>query len=298
MIQFSGKTQKEYIKQVMLKLSIAIAEYNALPSAFVVFRGFEKFIPVAASLGYEGVELALKSVSEINTDKLDRWLNDAGITVSCISTGQVFADTGFMFTDANKNRRKELIFIFKQMIDLASIFGQFVNIGRVRGSLPENDHGESQKRFIGMATELCIYAKQRGVTLILEPVNRYEINFVNTLEQGVALLELVNESNFKLMPDVFHMNIEDPSIDGELKKHINHLAYIHLADSNRLAPGQGHINFESIFAGLREVNYSGWCSLEILPLPEPIIAAKQAIVFLEPFIKAYNEQEKLIIHGK
>lgn len=273
----------------MIKLSIAIAASNALPSAFVVFRGFEKHIPVAASLGYDGVELALKSASEIKPKQLERWLTDAGITVSCISTGQVFADTGLMFTDTDKVKRAKLVAIFKEMIDLASGYGQLVNIGRVRGNLVPNDDGDSQKRFIEMAQELCAYAISKNVKLILEPVNRYEINFINSLEQGVALLKMVNEPNFKLMPDVFHMNIEDQTIAGELKKYINHIAYIHLADSNRLAPGQGHTDFNSIFGGLREVKYSGWCSVEILPRPEPITAAKQAAEYLKPLIFDYNK---------
>jgi len=99
----------------MIKLSIAIAENNALPSTFVVFRGFEKHIPIAASLGYNEVELALKSASEIKPSQLDRWLTDAGTTVSCISTGQVFADTGLMFTDTDKVKRAKLVAIFKEM---------------------------------------------------------------------------------------------------------------------------------------------------------------------------------------
>lgn len=268
----------------ILKLSIAIAESNALPSAFVVFRGFEKYIPIAASLGYDGVELALKSAFEINADKLDKWLNEAGISVSCISTGQVFADTGLMFTDADKNKREKLVSIFKEMIDMASTYGQLVNIGRVRGNLTENDNGESRIRFIDMVQELCSYASTKGVTMILEPVNRYELNFINSVQEGVELIKKINLPNMKLMPDVFHMNIEDVLIGEELAKYIDYIAYIHLADSNRLAPGRGHTNFDDVFRYLKTVNYSGWLSVEILPKPEPFSAAKQAIDFLKPFL--------------
>lgn len=275
----------------MIKLSIAIASATALPAAFVVFRGFEEYIPLAASLGYDGVELALKSASEIRPPQLERWLNDSGMTVSCISTGQVFADTGLAFTDNDKIKRAKLATIFKEMIDLASGYGQLVNIGRVRGNLVPNDGGDSEERFIEMAKELCAYAATRNVTLILEPVNRYEINFINSLEQGVELLKLINEPNFKLMPDVFHMNIEDETISGELQKYIEHVAYIHLADSNRLAPGQGHTDFNSILDGLKEVKYSGWCSVEILPYPEAVTAAKQAVEFLKPLIFDYNKKQ-------
>jgi sugar phosphate isomerase/epimerase len=274
----------------MIKLSVAIADTNALSSAFVVFRGFEKYIPIAASMGYSGVELALKRASEINPGKLDLLLAETGMEVSCISTGQVFADTGYMFTDSVPSHRKALAGLFREMIDLASVYGKLVNIGRVRGNLAHGDGGDSQKRFIDMAHELCAYAQDKNVLMILEPVNRYEINFINSLQQGVELLKQINEPNFKLMPDIFHMNIEDKTIAGELIRHIDHVAYIHLADSNRLAPGQGHTDFESIFSGLRKANYAGWCSVEILPFPEPFIAAKQAAEFLMPIIENYNRE--------
>lgn len=272
----------------MLKLSIAIAEKDALSSAFVVFRGFEKHIPIAAELGYDGVELALKNASEIKINDLDRLLKNSGLTVSCISTGQVFAETGYMFTDSDNNRRNILRNIYKDFIDLASNYGKFVNIGRVRGIIGNNGKKDCENRFIDLAHELCEYAQPKDVTLILEPVNRYEIDFINNLEEGVELMEKINMPNMKLMPDIFHMNIEDVTIGGELSKHINHISYIHLADSNRLAPGWGHIDFKDIFVKLKLMNYSGWVSVEILPKPDPYSAARQAIDYLKPFINRCN----------
>ena len=272
-----------------MKLSIAIASKNALPSAFVVFRGFEESIINAATLGYDGVELALKNANEINRQSLQSLLHKTGLQVSCISTGQVYAETGFMFTDPNVQNRNEVKRIFKELIDLAADFGQLVNIGRVRGQLGNHEMAAvSENLFLETVFELCTYADSKNVTLILEPVNRYEIDFVNSVREGVKLLEKVNHPNLKLMPDVFHMNIEDVEIGAELSKHIEQIAYIHLADSNRLAPGWGHTDFNDIFIHLREAQYEGWLSIEILPKPEPLVAAKQAIDFLRPLISINN----------
>ncbi len=271
-----------------MKISIAVASEEALPSAFVVFRGFEKYIPVAAELGYDGIELALKNASEINIEELDHLLDATGLHVSCISTGQVFAETGYMFTDSDPIRRNSLRNIFKSFIDLASVYGKLVNIGRVRGKIGEDDRTSCENRFIDLARELCEYARPKGVTLILEPVNRYEIDFINNIEEGVDLINKVKMPNFKLMPDVFHMNIEDRVIGEELTRHIKHISYIHLADSNRLAPGWGHTDFQKIFENLKRSDYSGWVSVEILPKPDPVSAARQAFTFLKPFIDRYN----------
>jgi len=274
----------------MIKLSVAIAGKHALPSAFVVFRGFEESIEKAADMGYDGVELALKSAHEINPGQLSGILKRSNMEISCISTGQVFADTGLMFTDPAKEKRAEVTKIFKEFIDLATEYGQLVNIGRVRGRIGSDGQLAAEKRFIDVARELCEYAQAKKVTLILEPVNRYEINFINSVSEGVELMKKVDMPNMKLMPDVFHMNIEDVAIGPELERNIDFIEYIHLADSNRLAPGQGHTDFNTIFQHLKKAGFNGWVSIEILPEPDPDTAARQAAEYLIPMIKQYNHQ--------
>ena len=271
-----------------MKLSVAIADTNALPTAFVVFRGIETSIKKAASMGYEGIELALKRTDEVDRGKLAKWLAESNMEVSCISTGQVYADMGLMFTDPDPQQRAKVRDIFKNIIDLAEEFGQMVNVGRVRGRIGSALKEDAEKLFIDMARELCDYAGDKGVTMILEPVNRYEIDFVNSVTEGVELMKKVDMPNMKLMPDIFHMNIEDETIGPELTKNIEYIAYIHIADSNRLAPGWGHTDFNEIFSNLRQAKFDGWLSVEILPKPDPDSAAQQAIEYLRPFIQNQN----------
>ena len=103
-----------------MELSVAIASKNALPSAFVVWRGFEESIRKASEYGYHGVELALKSADEITPSLLSKWLTAENMKVSCISTGQVYADTGLMFSDRDPDKREKVIRIFRELIDLAA----------------------------------------------------------------------------------------------------------------------------------------------------------------------------------
>lgn len=281
-----------------MKLSVAIAGEHALPSAFVVFRGFERSIQKAAELGFNGVELALRRAEEINPAYLMNLLDLHRLEISCISTGQVYADGGLRLTHENVGKRNQTIRIFKELIDLAAEFGQIVNIGRVRGAIGDKPRGEVEGLFIEVARELCAYALSRNVTLILEPVNRYEIDFIVSVREGVALMEKIGMPNMMLMPDVFHMNIEDVTIGPELAANIDHIKYIHIADSNRLAPGQGHLDFKNILDNLLQVGYDGWLSLEILPNPDPDTAARQAADFVLPLIKAYNNALRGQIQSK
>jgi sugar phosphate isomerase/epimerase len=270
-----------------MKIAVAVASENALPTAFVVFRGIEESIRKAAEMGYDGIELALLDKNQVDIKQVKKLVSQYKMQVPVISTGQVFAGANLWFTATDPAVRATAIEVFKGLTEVAAEFGAMVNMGRVRGPVnPGETLATTEKRFADVAGEIAQYAQRLGVVLILEPVNRYEINFINSVDDGAALLDKLAIPNMKLMPDVFHMNIEDVSIEGNLKKYIKQIAYIHFADSNRLAPGWGHLDFRSIVCALREVSYEGWISVEILPTPDPDSAARQAISCLRKFIPA------------
>lgn len=273
----------------MIKIAVAVATADALPSAFVVWRGVEESIRKAAEYGYDGIELALQSAEQIDSARIHALLAEYGLRCPVISTGQVFAGLGLYFTTRDAAKRRQVLQVFTELIDLAAEFGAMVNIGRVRGYVEADDsYQEALERFTEVARRLAAYAQPKGVTLILEPVNRYELNFINSVAQGAELLRAVGAGNLALMPDLFHMNIEDRTLAGELEQYQRHIAYLHFADSNRLAPGQGHTDFAAVFAALRRMRYDGWISVEILPFPTADIAARQAIDYLTPFREEYN----------
>ena len=131
----------------MKKIAVAIAHKEAIPEAFVVFRGFEENIPLAADLGYNGVELALRRAGEIDGTKIAKLLSKTNMEVSSISTGQIFAETGLTLMDLENSSRRELFKIFFELIDLAADFGEKINIGRVRGSLIKGEEKKCRELF-------------------------------------------------------------------------------------------------------------------------------------------------------
>ena len=273
----------------MIRIAVAVAPVDALSSAFVVWRGIDSSMVKAAACGYDGIELALRSAGQIDRRAIGRLLRRQGLGCPAISTGQVSAGSNLYLTARDPSRRAEVIRVFRDLIDLAGEFGAMVNIGRARGFVEAGETlAETEARFTDAVRELATHAQTQGVTLVLEPVNRYEINFINSLEQGAELLRKVGAPNLALMPDLFHMNIEDRTLGGELERFAAHVAYVHFADSNRLAPGQGHTDFAAVFASLKRMRYDGWISVEILPLPDPDTAARQAIDYLRPFVEEYN----------
>ncbi len=274
-----------------MKLAVAISGMDALPSAFVVWRGFEESIRKASEYAYHGVELALKSAEDIDPIELDRWLNKYKIEVSCISTGQVFAALGLYFTHPEKTMRNKSVEVFNGLIVLAKDFGGLVNVGRARGFVAEGQSkSDAERLFIETVDCICEKAYKHNVTILIEPVNRYEINFVNNVDEGAELVSKLKNKNIGLMPDVFHMNIEDDQIGDSLLRNGSLVKYIHFADSNRLAPGRGHLNFDEIFDALHAIKFNGWGSVEIFPQPDPDTAARQAAEYLLPMIEEYNRR--------
>lgn len=87
-------------------------------------------------------------------------------------------------------------------------------------------------------------------------------------------------TNVGLMLDVFHMNIEEASIERSLEAAGERCWHVHIADSNRRYPGAGHLDFDGVFAALERMGYQGYVSAELFPLPDPDTAAGETIAFI------------------
>lgn len=105
-------------------------------------------------------------------------------------------------------------------------------------------------------------AEATGTFVFLEPLNRYEDHMINTLEVGKSLIEEGKFSNVSLTADFFHMNIEEQNIADSIINYKEHIRHIHLADSHRYQPGDGHMDFVSGFDALKSIGYDGYMAFE------------------------------------
>jgi sugar phosphate isomerase/epimerase len=267
-----------------MKLGVAVSTADALPSAFVVFRDdLCRCLDRCAALGYHGVELALLNAAQVDVPRIGARLRATGLEIPCISSGQVFAADHLYFTHPDADVRRAAVDRITGMIRLAAEFGAKVNTGRVRGLIHEGETCETARvRFLECLNACADVAEPLGVELVVEPVNRYEINFINNCTEAVELIRECGRECVRLMPDVFHMNIEDASFRESFEAAGRYISYVHFADSNRLAPGWGHLDFDDLLSILGGIGYDGWITAEILPKPDPNSAAAQAARFLLP----------------
>ena len=112
---------------------------------------------------------------------------------------------------------------------------------------------------------LAEFAHDHGLTIAVEPWNRYETYLITRTEQSIAFVDEVGRPGIGVMADTFHMAIEERDIAASIRAAGARLAHVHLADSNRAAPGYGHTDFVPIVQAIADVGYRGWVSYELLP---------------------------------
>ncbi|AEH51176.1 5-keto-L-gluconate epimerase [Pseudothermotoga thermarum] len=250
-----------------MKLSLVISTTDAAFNSLAFKGDLVKGIELAKKIGYDGVEIAIRDPKLADVNLIKKVVLDFKIQVVAIGTGQAYLAEGLNLIDEDENIRKKAFERLIDHINFASIFGAKVIIGFIRGKKKNRDEKQVQKLFIEQIAKLADYAQLLSVQLVIEPLNRYEIDFLNTLDETYELVKVLNHDSVGILADTFHMNIEEPRIEESLEKVKDKLYHFHVADSNRWAPGAGHIDFGSIIRTLRKIGYNSFLSVECLPLP-------------------------------
>ncbi len=222
----------------------------------------------AREIGFDGVEIFPSAPDAVNPAELRRLLDEHKLGLAAVGTGAGWMKHKLLLTDANGEGRKRAREFVRGMIDFAGKFGAPAIIGSMQGKWGGDVTREKGLEHLAEAVgELGEYARRYGATLLFEPLNRYESNFVSTVEGGLELLKKSGSGNVRLLCDLFHMNIEERDIAEALRRAGKMVGHVHLADSNRRAAGGGHTDFGPIAQALREIGYEGFVSAEAMAGP-------------------------------
>ena len=259
-------------------LSTNPAKFDAVP-----FKGdFEENVKKIAALGFDGIELAIRDPRIINKKELKSVLDKANMSVPAIGTGQAWGEEGLSYTDPDPDVRKRAVQRTISHIDFASETGAVIIIGLLRGIIKAGVKKEDADKWMYEAFKTCCAkAAEKNVRIAFEPINRFETSLLNSVEDGLDFIEKVGAENLGMLLDTFHMNIEEPSIEESIKLAGKRMFHFHYADSNRLYPGGGHIDFKSVLKTVKEIGYDGFLSGEHRPDPEPSLAAARGLKFLK-----------------
>lgn len=272
-----------------MKISVALSPTRARFAPLLYMGDLRLGMQKAAAFGFDGVELNLRDSDDLDQDAIAGWAEELGLEVPSFGTGQSYFEDGLSLADTRPEIQKAVRERLKGHVRFAARLGAQVVLGSIRGKFSDPDPAVHQAELdiaIQATREVAAYALERGVGLTVEAVNRYETDFLNTAAETLAFIDDVGAPNVGLLLDTFHMNIEEASLTDAILVAGDRLHHVHLVDSNRLAPGQGHIDFDAIIAALRQIGYTGYLSGEMLPRPDDDTACKYFLAYVNGLLSA------------
>jgi D-psicose/D-tagatose/L-ribulose 3-epimerase len=238
-----------------------------------------KLFPKFKKWGFDTVELPIEDPSHIDPAKVRAAADKAGLAIgsicACMGPGRDFRGTA---------EEQETAMIYcKALIDQAVVLGCSSIIGPVYSVVGKADAVEPAQQkvewqlVVKNLKELCKYAEAQGVQVCVEPLNRFETDFLNTCDQGLRLIKAVGSRALKLHLDTFHMNIEEKNQAASIKRAGKHLAHFHACGTDRGTPGGDSLNWKEIVGALKAVGYKGDVVIESFTTDVKVIARAAAI---------------------
>lgn len=232
----------------------------------------------AAELGFDAVEIFPAGAEALGVTNVARLLGAHGLKCAAIGTGAGWVKHKLRLTDPDAAVRQRAIGFVSEIIDAAGTLGAPAIIGSMQGRWGDGVAREPALDWLGEAlATLAERAARHSVPLLYEPLNRYETNLFNRQGEAATFLRSLRLRNVQLLCDLFHMSIEESCIADALRVAGPLMGHVHFADSNRQAIGLGHTEMAPIMAALRETQYAGYLSAEVLPLPDGVSAARQTM---------------------
>ena len=232
----------------------------------------EKTLKRLGELGYDGVEFSAEPDQDL--DVLRRGMAENGL--SCTSLCGMFPAARDLASSSEEIRGSAKKYL-RDSIDMAVAVGAPLLIvvpSAVGKTEPDQTFGEAWDHARNSIREVADYAGEKGVTLALEAVNRYETFLATNLMLLKRLMEEVAHPSVKMMADLFHMSIEERSLEASLRMVAPDLVHVHVADNTREPAGFGRTDFLSAFRTLHQVGYKGAVAMEFLPpVANPYLAA-------------------------
>jgi D-psicose/D-tagatose/L-ribulose 3-epimerase len=233
----------------------------------------------AAQMGFDVFEIAVEDVERFAGEELGSALRTSGLRpVVC----GAFGPTRDLTHEDPKFRRESLAYI-AAALGLCERWGatlfagpMYSVVGKHRRVPPEQRRREWDLAVEGLRKAGAM-AADHGVTLAIEPLNRFETDLVNTAAQAVGLVDEIGHPNVKIHLDTFHMAIEEHSMLGAITCAGSRLAHFHACENDRGTPGSGLVPWAQVAEGLRAVDYGGDLVIESFTPDCQAIAAAAAI---------------------
>jgi D-psicose/D-tagatose/L-ribulose 3-epimerase len=235
----------------------------------------ERHLPLLAGIkaaGYDGIEVPMFEGTPEHFGWLKARLADEGLAATAVG---IIPDAAHNPISADAGERRGGQAHLDWLVDCATALGAEVlcgpfhqPLGLFSGRGPTEDElGRLAEAHRAMAD------RAPGLTLAVEPLNRFECYVLTTNAQAAAHVAAVGRPNFGYLYDTFHSNIEESDPVGSLVETIGAIRHIHISENHRGAPGSGHIDHAAAIRAAKAAGYDGWFTVEAFGQALPDLAA-------------------------
>jgi sugar phosphate isomerase/epimerase len=258
-----------------------------------LFEGwdFDRVCRFVKATGYDGLELApftlgarVADLAPAQRATIRKTAEAAGLEI--VGLHWLLAKTeGLHLTSPDRAVRSRTSLYLTSLAELCHELGGAVMVfgSPAQRSLPPGVTGADALAFAVETIRGALPALERlGLTLCVEPLTRDETDFLNSCEEATQLIDLVNHPSVRLQLDVKSMSSEPIPIPDLIRRHAHRTGHFHANDPNRRGPGFGLVDFQPIFAALREAGYDRWVSVEVFDYsPDPETIARQSLEYMK-----------------
>ncbi len=238
-----------------------LAIQTRLPEAYTEDAEFRRNLETLQRLGFDGVELNIQDPERVEPARLKAYLAEFGLVLSMFASGLTAKTYRLSLAAADEARRREAIRRSTRFLEFAREFGAGVIAGFLKGSPQEAGPG-ARERLAASVLELAPVAERLKTPLLIEAVNRYESPVGHSLADTWDIAGRAGSPFVQILPDTFHMNIEEANLEQALWAHRACFSSLHLSDNTRHFPGLGALDFARIIATLDGFRYQGKLAIE------------------------------------
>jgi D-psicose/D-tagatose/L-ribulose 3-epimerase len=233
-------------------------------------------------MGFDGVEIALENKGDLDYAGVRKALKSSGLEC-CSVCGAYGPGRDLRGTEEEQKTSKQYI---RDCIDACSeiecdlfIGPHYSMVGRAQLE-PPGEKKRQWKMVVENLKEVCRYASKKGVYIAIEPLNRFETDFINVCSDALEMIREVGSEMLKVHLDTFHMNIEEKSLPMAIMDAGKNLYHLHASENDRGAPGTGNVDWKGVKDALLKIGYKRWVVIESFT-PDVEIIAKAASIWRE-----------------
>lgn len=257
-----------------------IALQTALPDDYRDNAELASQLDALREAGLWGMELNIRDPRTVPFAEVERLLHDHGLELSMFASGLTAKTLGLSLSALEEEHRRAAVAICSEML----AWVERDEVGVIVGLLKGDDHSDPVRARAQMRRsldELAPVAERERTVLIVEATNRYETPIANSLREAYELVLPYPADWMRILPDTFHMNIEEQNLIAALEECSERFSSIHFSENNRFLPGYGGFAFGPVIQALREMGYEGRVGLEGNLRHDLVTDTREAIAYLK-----------------